>query len=204
MATTHENVLQETFWNADESQIWLKRAVLIVAGIATLTIAAKIRIPMWPVPGTLQTMIILLIGSSYGLRLGVTTVLAYLVLGAIGLNVFTGSSAESYGLAYMAGPTGGYLVGFLVAAAAMGALARKGWDRTWQKMALSMLVGTAIIYAFGLTWMSHLFLADKGAAWVVKYGITNFLVFDAIKLAIAAMVTPMLWKMVRGGDQGAS
>ena len=176
----------------------------VLAGVAALAIAAKIRIPMWPVPGTLQSMVILLIGSSYGLRLGVTTVFAYLVLGAIGFNIFADTSAEVNGLAYMTGPTGGYLVGFLVAASTMGALARKGWDRTWQKMAISMFVGTAIIYAFGLLWMSHMFLADKGAAWVVKFGMTNFLVFDAIKLAIAAMLTPMLWKMVRGGDKDAS
>lgn len=193
MATQTQSFLHEALWQTDESQLWLKRAVLVVGGIAALAIAAKIRIPMWPVPGTMQTMVILLIGSSYGLGLGLTTVFGYLLLGAIGMNVFTGSSVENYGLTYMAGPTGGYLMGFLVAAGAMGVMARKGWDRSFGKMAVSMLIGTAIIYAFGLTWMSVLFLEEHGAAWVLKYGMTNFLVFDTIKLGLAAMLTPWLW-----------
>lgn len=181
---------------AEGTGLWVKRAVLVAAGIAAMTIAAKIRVPMWPVPGTMQTFVVLSVGAAYGMRLGLATMLGYLLIGAFGYDVFTSSSAASNGLAYMVGPTGGYLVGFAVAAGVMGWLARKGWDRTFMKMAAAMLIGNVIVYAFGLPWMAHLFLADKGMEWVMAWGMTNFLAFDALKLALAAMLFPVLWKMV--------
>jgi biotin transport system substrate-specific component len=194
MAITMNKVLGETFGPTEGAARAVKNVVLVLAGIAFLTVAAKIRVPMWPVPITMQTFAVLTLGAGLGLRLGFASVLGYIVLGALGFAVFTGETA---GLAYMAGPTGGYLVGFALAAAAMGALARLGWDRTVLGMAGAMLVGTAIIYLFGLGWMAHLFLADKGAAWVLQYGFTNFLVGDALKLVLAAMVVPGLWKLAR-------
>ena len=189
-------VLADVVGPREGSAVWVKRALLVVAGVAAMTLAAKIKIPMWPVPATLQTMVVLSIGAGYGLRLGVVTLLAYLALGALGADVFTGSNAETYGLAYMMGSTGGYLVGFVVAAAVMGLLARRGWDRSVAWMAGAMLIGNVIIYAFGLPWLAYLFLAEKGAEWVVYYGLTAFLVSDAIKLAIAALAVPALWKLV--------
>ena len=173
-----------------------KQAALVVAGIAAMAIAAKIRVPFWPVPATMQTFVVLTIGAAYGTRLSLATMLGYLAVGAFGFNIFTSSSAEVNGIAYMLGSTGGYLVGFAVAAGVMGALAARGWDRTWGRMALSMLIGTAIIYAFGLAWMSHLFLADKGMAWVVKYGFTNFVPFELVKVALAAVLFPVIWRGV--------
>lgn len=194
MAITMNRVLGEAFGPTEGAARRVKDAVLVLAGIAALTAAAQIRVPMWPVPITMQTFAVLTIGTAFGLRLGLMTVLGYLALGAAGVAVFTG---EGTGLAYMAGPTGGYLVGFAVAAAAMGAMARRGWDRSVAGMAGAMLVGTAIIYAFGLGWMAQLFLADKGAAWVVQYGMLNFLVGDALKLVLAALVVPAVWKLAR-------
>jgi len=194
MAITMNRVLGEAFGPTNGAAKMAKDVALVLAGIAALTLAAKIRVPMWPVPITLQTFAVLTIGAGLGLRLGLITLLGYLALGALGVAVFTGESA---GLAYMAGPTGGYLVGFAVAAGAMGLMARRGWDRTVRGMAGAMLVGTAIIYAFGLIGMSILFLADKGAAWVLQYGMLNFLVGDALKLALAALVVPGLWKLTR-------
>ncbi|MEZ5723440.1 MAG: biotin transporter BioY, partial [Paracoccaceae bacterium] len=194
MAVTINKVLGETFGPSEGAAKLAKDVALVLAGIAVLTIAAKIRVPMWPVPITMQTFAVLTIGAGLGLRLGLVTVLGYLALGALGLAVFTGESA---GPAYMAGPTGGYLVGFAVAAGAMGLLARRGWDRTVAGMAGAMLIGTAIIYAFGLAGMSALFLADKGAAWVLQNGMVNFLIGDALKLALAALVVPGLWKLAR-------
>ena len=194
MGVTMNRVLVEAFGPTEGTAKLLKDVALVLAGIAVLTIAAKIRVPMWPVPITMQTFAVLTIGAGLGLRLGLITLLGYLALGALGFAVFTGASA---GLAYMAGPTGGYLVGFAVAAGVMGLLARRGWDRTVLSMAGAMLIGTAIIYAFGLVGMSVLFLADKGAAWVLQYGMLNFLVGDALKLALAALVVPGLWKLTR-------
>ncbi len=194
MAITMNRVLSEAVGPTEGTAKLVKDVALVLVGIAALTIAAKIRVPMWPVPITMQTFAVLTIGAGLGLRLGLVTLFGYLAIGALGFAVFTGESA---GLAYMAGPTGGYLVGFAVAAGAMGLLARRGWDRTVLGMAGAMLVGTAIIYAFGLAWMAQLFLADKGAAWVLQYGMLNFLVGDALKLALAALVVPGLWKLVR-------
>ncbi|MEM1267216.1 MAG: biotin transporter BioY [Pseudomonadota bacterium] len=188
-------VLQEAVWHEAGAGIWIKRAVLVFVGVAALVIASKIRVPMWPVPATLQTLGVLSIGAAYGVRLGGLTLLAYLSLGALGLDVFAGSGAGS-GLAYMAGPTGGYLAGFLAATVLMGALARRGWDRSVGLMALAMLLGTALIYVFGLAWMGVLFAADQGWAWVLQVGMVNFLLADALKIAIAAMLFPALWRSI--------
>jgi len=172
----------------------VKEIVLVAAGIGALVLASKIRVPMWPVPVTMQTFAVLLIGSAYGLRLSLFTILGYIALGAAGVAVFAGESA---GLAYMAGPTGGYLAGFAAAMALMGVLARRGWDRSVPTMAAAMLLGNAVVYAFGLAWMSWLFAASKGMGWVLHYGMVNFLPGDALKLALAAMVMPLAWKAVK-------
>ena len=194
MGVTMNRVLGEAFGPTEGAAKLAKDVALVIAGIAALTLAAKIRVPMWPVPITMQTFAVLTIGAGLGLRLGLMTLLGYIALGAAGFAVFTGESA---GLAYLTGPTGGYLVGFAVAAGAMGLLARRGWDRSVAGMAGAMLIGTAIIYTFGLIGMSMLFLADKGASWVLQYGMLNFLVGDALKLALAALVVPGLWKLTR-------
>ena len=191
--TTLRPVLSEALGPSDGLSLRAKQVLLVLAGVAALTIAAKIRVPMWPVPITMQTFAVLVIGAAYGMRLGVATLAAYLALGAAGLAVFTGESA---GLAYMMGPTGGYLIGFAVAAGVMGWLAARGWDRSVAGMAGALLIGNAVIYAFGLPWMAHLFAAEKGMAWVVQWGMTNFLLGDALKLALAAVFLPLAWKAV--------
>lgn len=192
-------VLAEAFGPREGTNLAIKQIVLVVLGIAALTLAAKIRVPMWPVPITLQTMAVLMIGTGFGMRLGAATVVGYLALGAAlaaagaSFTVFTGETAT---LAYFAGPTAGYLVGFAVAAGVMGWLAQQGWDRSFGKMALGLLIGNAIIYAIGLPWMAYLFLAEHGAAWVFKWGMGNFLLGDALKLAVAALLIPTIWKLV--------
>lgn len=191
--TMNDKVLGEAFGPTEGTAKIAKEVALVVAGIALMTLAAKIRVPMWPVPITMQTFGVLTIGTVLGLRLGLFAMVGYLALGMLGVQVFTGESA---GLAYMAGPTGGYLVGFAVAAGVMGYLARRGWDRSVASMAGAMLIGNAIIYVFGLAGMSMIFLAEKGAAWVLQYGFTNFMVGDALKLVLAALVVPGLWKLV--------
>ena len=185
-----KQVLSEAFGAGDAR---LGQALLVAVGIAALILAAKVRVPMWPVPMTLQTLAVLLIGTTYGVRLGLVTLLGYVALGAAGLAVFAGDSA---GLAYMAGPTGGYLVGFVAAAGLMGLMARRGLDRRRAGMAAMMLAGSATIYALGLGWVAGLFGADRGLAWVLQYGMLNFLAGDLVKLAIAALVVPGLWKFL--------
>lgn len=194
MAITMNRVLGEAFGPTEGAARRVKEVALVLGGIAALTIAAKIRVPMWPVPVTMQTFAVLAIGSAYGLRLGLTTILGYLALGLAGLSVFTG---EGTGLAYMMGSTGGFLVGFVFAAAAMSLLARRGWDRSVLGMAGAMLIGTAILYTFGLGWMNHLFGAQYGFGWVVEKGLLPFLPGDALKLVLAALVVPGVWKLAR-------
>jgi biotin transport system substrate-specific component len=188
-----KRVLSEAFGPSEGVALRAKQAVLVVLSVLALTLAANIRVPMWPVPITMQTFAVLTIGAAYGARLGGVTLLAYLALGALGVTVFTGETA---GLAYMMGPTGGYLAGFAVAAVTMGWLAERGWDKSVATMAGALLIGNAVIYAFGLPWMAYLFLADKGAAWVAQWGMINFLPGDALKLALAALLIPAVWKAV--------
>lgn len=192
-------VLAETFLPVtgdSETGIWLRRALLVALGIGALVLAAKIRVPFWPVPMTMQTFAVLAIGAAYGARLGGVTLLGYLAIGALGFDVFTSSSAENNGLAYMMGGTGGYLLGFLLAALTLGALARRGWDRNPMQMGIAMGLGQVLIFLPGVLWLGHLFADAKGWAWVVEVGLTNFLVAEVLKVALAMMLFPVLWRMV--------
>jgi len=164
-----------------------------MVGVLVLAVAAKIKVPMWPVPITMGTFAVLIIGAAYGARLGLVTILAYMLVGAIGFDVFAGSSAEAAGLTYMMGGTGGYLVGYVLATLALGALAQRGWDRSVVWMALAMLIGTVLIYVPGLAWLGQLYGWDKP---ILAWGLTPFLIGDVLKLALAALVLPAVWKLV--------
>lgn len=192
------STLSEAYWpsRADRSTL-LRHALLIALGVAAMAIAAKIKVPFWPVPMTMQTFVVLTVGAAYGGALGAATMLAYMLVGAMGFDIFTGSSAETNGLAYMTGGTGGYLVGFVLAAFALGRLAEAGWDRSVPKMAGAMLIGNALIYVPGVLWLGVLYAQTQGWAWVVQWGLTNFVVADALKLALAAALLPMLWRFRR-------
>lgn len=189
----HSSVLAEVFGPREGLALRLKQIALVAAGIAILAASAKIAIPMWPVPITMSTFAVLALGAAYGPKLGLATILGYLMVGMLGYDVFAGSSAENHGVAYMMGGTGGYLVGFVLATAALGWFARQGWDRSAGKMAAAMLIGNAIIYVPGLLWLVVLFGLDKP---ILAWGLTPFLIGDAIKLALAALVLPGLWALV--------
>lgn len=186
-------VLVDAIAPRDGTQLLIKQAALVVLGIAVLAIAAKIKVPMWPVPVTMGTFAVLTIGAAYGARLGLVTILGYMIVGALGFDVFAGSSAEAYGLTYMMGGTGGYLLGYVMATVALGWFAQAGWDRSAGKMALAMLAGNVIIYVPGLIWLGMLYGWDKP---ILQWGLTPFLIGDALKLALAAALLPALWKMI--------
>lgn len=170
-----------------------RQAALVVLGITLLAISAKIAIPMVPVPITMGTFAVLTIGAAYGPRLGLLTIIGYMIIGAAGFDVFAGSTAELSGIEYMMGGTGGYLVGYVLATLALGYAARQGWDRSAPKMAFAMLLGNALIYVPGLLWLGTLYGWDKP---ILQWGFTPFLVGDAIKLALAALLLPAVWKLV--------
>ena len=119
--------LAATLWPQQAASRIARFAALAIGGALALAISAKTQVPFYPVPMTLQTLVVLAIGAAFGARLAAATVLLYLGEGLAGLQVFAGLAA---GPAYMAGPTGGYLVGFLFAAALVGWLAERGWDRS--------------------------------------------------------------------------
>jgi biotin transport system substrate-specific component len=188
-----KRVLTEAVAPTSGAGVWAKRVALVAFGVAALAIAAKVKVPFWPVPITLQTLAVLSIGAAYGLRLGMATILAWLAIGALGANVFTGSGADVSGLAYMMGSTGGYLLGFVMAAAFLGWAARRGWDRSHASMAGAMLIGNAIIYIPGLLWLGQLYGFDKP---ILDWGLYPFLAGDAVKLALAALFFPLAWRAV--------
>ncbi|WP_299206707.1 biotin transporter BioY [uncultured Tateyamaria sp.] len=192
-STWNNKVLSDMFGATEGTALRIKQAALVVLGIAFLAVAAKIKVPMWPVPITMGTFAVLTIGAAYGARLGLVTIIGYMIVGALGFDVFAGSSAEKFGLTYMMGGTGGYLVGYVMATVALGALAQRGWDRSVLWMALAMLIGNVLIYVPGLAWLGQLYGWDKP---ILEWGLTPFLVGDALKLALAALVLPAAWKLV--------
>ncbi len=203
---TWDKALVEAIGPTEGAGLRIKQVVLVILGIAALAIAAKIKVPLWPspVPITLGTFAVLTIGAAYGPMLGLTTILGYMALGALGMDVFTSSSPENNGLAYMLGGTGGYLVGYVLAVFALGVFARKGWDRTVGQMGLGMLVGTVLIYVPGVAWLHYLVTTqwyDATAfatpfAQTLQWGLTPFLIGDFLKLALAALLVPAVWKLV--------
>ena len=194
MALTATNqVLAEAFGADQGLALRAKQAALVATGIAALAISAKIMVPMLPVPMSMGTFAVLTIGAAYGARLGLVTIIGYMLVGMLGFDVFATSSAELSGFAYMMGSTGGYLVGFVLATLALGSLAARGWDRSPVKMAGALLIGNAMIYVPGVLWLGVLYGFDKP---LLSMGLFPFLIGDAVKLALAAMLLPALWKMV--------
>ncbi len=194
MALTATNrVLAEVFGADQGTALRVKQAALVAAGIAALAVSAKIMVPMLPVPMSMGTFAVLTIGAAYGARLGLVTIFGYMLVGMLGFDVFAKSTADLNGLEYMMGSTGGYLVGFVLATVALGLLAARGWDRSPVKMAAAMLIGNALIYVPGVLWLGALYGFDKP---ILAWGLTPFLIGDAVKLALAAVLLPTLWKLV--------
>jgi biotin transport system substrate-specific component len=186
-------VLSDLLNSDDKLTLRARQVLMVTVGILLLAVAAKIKVPMWPVPITMGTFAVLAVGAAYGARLGLVTILGYMIVGALGFDVFAGSSAQAYGLTYMMGGTGGYLVGYVLATVVLGALAQRGWDRSIGWMALAMLIGNAVIYLPGLAWLGQLYGWDKP---ILQWGLTPFLLGDAIKLALAAVLLPAVWKLI--------
>ncbi|UCD64938.1 MAG: biotin transporter BioY [Candidatus Zixiibacteriota bacterium] len=170
----------------------LAEVALLAAFNALLVLCSyiAINVPFSPVPITGQTFGILLIAMTLGRVRGTAVVAAYLVEGAAGLPVFAGGTA---GLVKFFGPTGGYLVGFLAAAYVVGSLADRGWDRSYLRSVAAMVIGTAVIFAVGLAWLSRLVPAEM----VLTMGLYPFIPGAAIKVALASVILPSVWKLTR-------
>lgn len=188
IATGAAPTLIDSLWPR-ETGGFLRLALLAVVGSALMAVSAKVQVPMWPVPMTMQTFAVLAIGMAYGARLAGATLLLYLAEGLVGLPVF----ASGAGPAYMAGPTGGYLVGFFVAAVLVGWLAEKGWDRNVLLTFLANFAGTAIIFALGVTWLSTIM---GGFEKALAAGFQPFILGAFVKIALAAALLPLVWKLL--------
>ncbi len=177
-------------------------AMLVLAGSAIVAASAQLTIPLEPVPVTGQTFGVLVVAMALGSRLGTLALAAYLIEGLAGLPVFAGGA---FGPGAIAGPSGGYLIGYLPAAWLIGRLAERGWDRTVGRTALAMFAGNVALYVPGLLWLGwHLSglpaeeFGDHSFVMVVLWaGLLPFIPGDAIKLALAAVVMPLGWKLAR-------
>jgi biotin transport system substrate-specific component len=168
-------------------------AALVVAGslIVALSAQVAVRLPFSPVPVTAQTLAVLLVGATLGSKRGALSLLAYLVEGLAGLPVF---AAGASGPAYLLGPTGGYLAGFVAAAFLTGWLVERGWGKQVGRALLAMLAGSATIYLFGLSWLT-LFAGRQALA----LGLLPFLAGDVVKVLAGAALLPAGWRIVGRG-----
>ena len=166
--------------------------VLVLAGTGLVVLCSQpfLVIPMVPVPITMQTFAVLLVGSALGPARGAVSLGLYLVLGVAGLPVFAGNASGSL----FALPTGGYIVGFVVAAIVVGWFANLAWDRHVLKTLLSFAIGSLVIYAFGVPWLAVSLGLDLGTA--VMLGLVPFLIGDALKALLAAGLLPATWKLI--------
>lgn len=162
--------------------------VLVTAGAAFTALLAQVVVPLYPVPITGQTLAVLLVGATLGAVRGAISLALYAVLGIVGLPVF---SEFNSGFGVVAGPTGGYIVGFIVAAALVGWLSERAWERRILKALATFAAGTLVVFAVGLPWLAvvlHLTLEQTLAA-----GLYPFLIGGAIKALIAAGLLPLAW-----------
>ena len=166
--------------------------VLVLVGVVLTALAAQVQIPALPVPFTLQTLAVLVIGATYGSSRGATTMGAYAVVGVLGFPVFAGGAS---GIAVIFGATGGFLLGFIFAAALIGRLAELNWSSDALKMFVSYVLGSAVIYAIGVPVLAmSAFASDLVAAMTYML---PYLIWDAVKAVIAAALLPTAWVVVK-------
>jgi biotin transport system substrate-specific component len=177
-------------------QSLLRSFVLAVLGAALLTLSAKIKVPFYPVPMTLQTLALAVLAAAFGARLAVASVLLYLAEGLAGLPVFTNTPPAAAGFAYMVGPTGGYLVGFIAAAFLIGHLAERGWDRSLPLLFGAMLLGDVLILGLGAGWLAF-GAPGLGLDKALQAGVAPFLLGAIVKEALGASVVVASWSLVR-------
>lgn len=189
----------------------VKQIVLVMAGIAALIIAAKTSVSVFPspVPITLGTFAVLTIGVAYGPRLGLITIGLYTLLGALGFNVFANTTGilngPLAGITYMLGGSGGYILGYILATGYLGWASQRGLDQRAESLFGAILVANALIYIPGVLWLAQ-WIATEGklnteafsGLWsqAVAWGLTPYIIGDLLKLAVAGLLIPAVWKLV--------
>ena len=170
------------------NQKLLKYSVIVIFASILLTISAKIKIPFYPVPMTMQTFVVLLLGMSLGYKMALASVIVYLLEGLLGLPVFSNSPEKGVGLAYFTGPTMGYLIGFLFAAFLAGYLNLK---KNIFLIFLKLILSVSIIYILGILWLGHLIGWDKP---LLELGLMPFLLAELFKISLLTIITKKLIK----------
>jgi biotin transport system substrate-specific component len=171
----------------------INNVALILSGAVFTAYAAQLVIPMWPVPITAQTLAVLLVGSVLGATRGAISLIVYFSMGAVGLPVFSAATSLSFG------PTFGYLIGFIAAAALVGYLSQRGWHRSVVGVLGSFVIANSAIYLFGLPWLAFAlgsFGAANDFASVAAAGLAPFILGDVIKMIVAAALLPLAWKFL--------
>lgn len=193
MTTATPALLRPTLVDRVVTRTWLSDIALVVAGTALVAVLAQVAIPLWPVPVTGQTLAVLLVGASLGAARGAASLSLYAILGAVGLPIYSDSSS---GWSVLLGPTGGYIIGFIVSAAVVGWAAERSWDRGWYKPIITFIGGSLVVFAIGLPWLA-VSLGQLGLPndlqSVLIAGFYPFIIGGLIKAAIAAALLPALW-----------
>ena len=168
---------------------YIKNILLILLGTLLLTVSAKVQVPFWPVPMTMQTFVVFMIGMTYGWKLSFFTLLTYLAEGAIGLPVF----AKGGGLMYLMGPTAGYLYGMLLAAAIIGILSERGFTNSYLKSSIALLIGSVFIFVLGVGYLGSIIGYDKA----ISAGLMPFIPSEFFKIALAVALVPLIEKNIK-------
>ena len=176
----------KTFENINSNVVSI---LLVLFGTILLAISAKIQVPFWPVPMTMQTFVIFLIGMTYSVRLSFITVSMYLFEGALGLPVF----ASGGGIAYLVGPTSGYLYGMLISSVVISYLANLGFSKTYFKTSMSLLIGSFIIFLFGILYLGSIIGYEKA----IIAGLLPFIPSELFKIALAVSLIPSIQKIIK-------
>ncbi|MBX9470796.1 biotin transporter BioY [Microcella sp.] len=201
MTTATTPLLRPTLVDRVVTRTWLSDIALVVAGTALVAVLAQVAIPLWPVPVTGQTLAVLLVGASLGAARGAASLALYAVLGGLGLPIYSDASG---GWSVLLGPTGGYIIGFIVSAALVGWAAERAWDRGWYKPIITFIGGSLVVFAIGLPWLA-VSLGQLGLPndlqSVLVAGFYPFIIGGLIKAAIAAALLPALWAAAERSQQ---
>tara|TARA_Y100001970_G_C14201125_1_gene841142 strand:+ start:1346 stop:1936 length:591 start_codon:yes stop_codon:yes gene_type:complete len=182
----NDRILINRIFPTQGASTYIKNIILVIFGTLLLAVSAKVQVPFWPVPMTMQTFVVFLIGMSYGWRLALFTLLAYLLEGAIGLPVF----AKGGGLAYLLGPTAGYLYGMLFASIIIGILSQKGFSNSYFLCLIALIIGSIIIFTLGVGFLGSIIGYDKA----ISAGLMPFIPSELFKIALAVALIPSLSK----------
>lgn len=193
LPATHQTLAHATLtrWRVNAHSPTTRMVVLVCAALF-IAASAQAAVPLWPVPITMQTFAVLLVGAALGWKGAIGATALYLAMGAVGLPVFAHATG---GAARLVGPSGGFLFAFVLGAALVGMLAERGWDRTFGRTLAAMAMGNLLILCIGAAWLAAFFPSD----FTFVGGFAIFLPGAALKTALAAAALPIAWRLLGAG-----